>query len=257
MMRLIRNVLPTDLTSRIVGWWAARMTNAYSRALRVHIAWEEPERHPRLATEGCIYSSWHENILLMTYIGAYHGIRVLVSQSRDGKYITSIIENMGYQAIRGSSSRGAVRAVRQLVQQDSTALLAFTPDGPRGPRREFQPGAVYVASRTGLPLIPVGFAYERAWRASSWDRFVIPSPFSRAACYGGEPFFVPPDANAEQLAEYQRRASEIMSVVTARAERLLVHAPQYGRIHRCGPGQHVPDLPHTVMKRPSAPSSAA
>jgi lysophospholipid acyltransferase (LPLAT)-like uncharacterized protein len=137
--------------------------------------------------------------------------------------------------------------VRQLLKQDSSALLAFTPDGPRGPRRQFQPGAAYVASRTGLPIIPVGFAYERAWRASSWDRFVIPKPFSRAACYGGEPFFVPPEADATQLAEFQQRANDTMRVVTERAQCLLENGARYGNARRTGPGQHIPDLPAEVM----------
>jgi lysophospholipid acyltransferase (LPLAT)-like uncharacterized protein len=247
MSKPIRQLLRSKLVLRLTGWWVARLINSYQRTLRIYVAWEDPQRHPGLATVGCIYSAWHENILLMTYIGAFHDIRVLVSESQDGEYISSVIGNMGYRTIRGSSSRGAVRAVRQLVKQNAKTLLAFTPDGPRGPRRAFQAGAVYVASRTGLPIIPVGFAYDNAWRATSWDRFVVAKPFSRAACYGGHPFFVPPNADAKTLSQYQRMADEAMHTVTSGAQQLLTHGLRQGRVRRAGPGRHIPERPADIL----------
>ena len=186
----------------------------------------QEDMSPFAAAAGCIYCLWHETMLLPAHLFAHLGIHVLISQSRDGEYITRVVEGLGFRAVRGSSTRGAVKAVRELARASTQNHLAITPDGPRGPRHAFQPGAVFLASRTGLPLVPIGCAFGSAWRASSWDRFVIPKPFSRAACHFGPPLHVPMDCDAPGLAHFQDLALRAMENATAQAERILAgHAP--------------------------------
>lgn len=181
----------------------------------------DPAAEPWNTDRGNIFCLWHEMMLPGAALAADRGIRVLVSQSRDGELITQIIERFGFNAIRGSSSRGAVRAVREMARSSDAYNLAITPDGPKGPRRQFQPGAVFLASRTGLPLVPLGFAFSRQWRLRSWDKMVIPKPFARSAFFCGEPIHVPEDADAETLAHYVTVAKDGMDRAEACAQECL------------------------------------
>ena len=126
---------------------------------------------------------------------AYHygrrDIHVLISEHADGQMIAEACRHLGFRVVRGSATRGGVEAVRQMVRRSRSAHLAITPDGPRGPRRQVQPGVVYLAAPTGLPIVPFGIAFERAWRMNSWDRFAVPWPWSGAVCVTAEPIHVP------------------------------------------------------------------
>lgn len=242
MNDVFRKLLRSDVVSRAIGWSAARVISSYLRTVRVRMVFEVPELHYALAEESCIYCGWHENIFLSAYIGANHGVSVLVSQSADGEYITRIVENMGFNTVRGSSTRGAVRALRRLVDMGGSTHVAITPDGPRGPRGSFQPGAVYLASRAGMTLVPMGFAYDRPWRASNWDCMALPRPFSRAVCYGGTPVAVPRNCNAAALARYRQYAEDALLDATVQAERLLAQLPREAKLRYWGPGKQIPEL---------------
>jgi lysophospholipid acyltransferase (LPLAT)-like uncharacterized protein len=129
-----------------------------------------------------IYAFWHNQQLLAAYFFRNLGIRVLVSRSRDGDYITRILECLGYDTVRSSTSSGKVHALRGLVRELKDGHHAvITPDGPRGPVYQAQPGAVFLGALSGHAVVPLGCASERVWRLHSWDRFEIPKPFSRAA----------------------------------------------------------------------------
>jgi lysophospholipid acyltransferase (LPLAT)-like uncharacterized protein len=241
MKTMFRRLLRTKVMSRAVGWSVARLITTYFRTIRVHMVYEAPELHHALTKECCVYSAWHEDMFLWAYVGAHSGANVLVSQSGDGETIARIIESLGFRTVRGSSTRGAVRALRRLVRAGGCTHVAITPDGPRGPRRSFQPGAVYLASRIGMTLVPMGFAYGRPWRASSWDRLALPRPFSRVVCYGGTPITVPGSCNAAGLARYQQYAGDAMRRATAQAERLLAQLPRETKLRHWGPGKQIPD----------------
>lgn len=240
-MRVLRTIMRSPVMSRVVGWWTARMITTYFRTLRVHMTYEVPEYHHALTKQNCIYCAWHENMFLWSYIGAYDGAHVLVSESRDGDYVGHVLEDLGFRTFRGSSTRGAVRALRQMVRSGDKTHVAITPDGPRGPRQHFQQGAVYLASRTGMPLVPVAFAYDRPWRFHSWDRLAMPRPFSRAVCYGGAPIEVPRNSKADGLAHYQQLATDAMHRATEQAEQLLREIPRNAKVKRWAPGKQIPE----------------
>jgi lysophospholipid acyltransferase (LPLAT)-like uncharacterized protein len=168
-----------------------------------------------------IYAFWHENILVPAYHYGRRDIHVLISEHADGQMIAEACRHLGFRVVRGSATRGGARAVRQMIRRSRSAHLAITPDGPRGPRRQVQPGVVYLAAMTGLPIVPFGIAFESAWRMSSWDRFALPRPWSAAVCVTAEPIVVPSDLPKERLEEYRLRVQQAMDEASAAAERIV------------------------------------
>jgi lysophospholipid acyltransferase (LPLAT)-like uncharacterized protein len=141
----------------------------------------------------------------------------MISASRDGELISTIGRFFGYTAVRGSSSRGGKEATREMVDHlQAGKRCAITPDGPRGPRREMKPGAVNIARLTGCPVVPFGFAAERCWRLKSWDRFIIPKPFSRAVFVYGDPILVSKEGGEDQ--KFMEQIQKEMDRVTKAAE---------------------------------------
>jgi lysophospholipid acyltransferase (LPLAT)-like uncharacterized protein len=143
---------------------------------------------------------WHNQIFLGTYFWRDKGIVVLTSKSFDGEYIARFIQRFGFGAIRGSSSRGGAAALIEMIRsiRDGHAM-AFSVDGPRGPRHEAKPGAVLLAKKTGNPLVPFVVQPRRYWQLKSWDRMQIPVPFTRSLAIIGEPIYVESDAGDEKV----------------------------------------------------------
>jgi lysophospholipid acyltransferase (LPLAT)-like uncharacterized protein len=172
---------------------------------------QPPEREP------FIYALWHENFLIPIAKFGNPGVSALVSRHADGQLLSGLIGATGMRVVQGSTSRGGVAAVRELLRAD-TGHLAVTPDGPRGPRRVVQPGIAYLASRTGLRIVPIGVGYRRPWRMRSWDAFAVPRPFSRVRCLFGEPLSVPSGLHADALAPHVLRVQGELDRLTAAAQ---------------------------------------
>jgi lysophospholipid acyltransferase (LPLAT)-like uncharacterized protein len=165
-----------------------------------------------------IYAFWHENLLLLAYQYGRPDIHVLISEHADGQLITEIAERLGFRSVRGSRTRGGRKAMLEMIRIAAEAHIAITPDGPKGPRRQVQPGLVYLAAKTGLPIVPIGIGFDRPWRARSWDCFALPRPFRRARTVTGELIHVPADADKEALEAYRQRVEQSMLEVGAIAE---------------------------------------
>lgn len=147
-----------------------------------------------------IYVLWHGRLLPCSYFHRHQGLATLISQHRDGDYIAGVVERWGFQAVRGSSSRGGAAAMIQMVRLLQRGVpLAITPDGPRGPRQKMKTGPLVAAQRAGVPLIPVTAGADRAWWFGGWDRFLVPHPFARIHLAYGEPLFVPEAAQPEEI----------------------------------------------------------
>jgi lysophospholipid acyltransferase (LPLAT)-like uncharacterized protein len=147
-----------------------------------------------------VFVLWHGRLLPCTYHHRKQGVVTLVSRHRDGEYIARIVERWGFVPVRGSSSRGGLEALRELMRWVRRGRsLAITPDGPRGPREVMKPGPLLIAQRTGAPIIPTECTASRAWFFGGWDRFLIPQPFSRVTIEYGEPVWVPRDADEAAL----------------------------------------------------------
>lgn len=210
------------LLIRTLSWTAAKLVRGWMGTLRFEYRPLGPNVDPRQPglEQRYIYAFWHENLLLPVYQYARPDIYVLISRHADGQMIAELARHLGFQTVRGSTGRGGgVEAVRQILRLGQGAHIGVTPDGPRGPRRQVQPGLVYLAARTGLPIVPVGISFRRPWRMKSWDRFAVPKPFSHAYCVTPEPIVVPADVDKDQLEEHRLRIEEALWEVNGLADR--------------------------------------
>ena len=174
-------------------------------------------RHPVMAF-------WHGRILPATFYFRRRGIVVMTSENFDGEWIARIIERFGYGTARGSTSRGARRALLQLVRDVQAGRAAgFAIDGPRGPARVAQPGAVWLAGTAGQPLLPFHLEASRFWELSSWDRTQIPKPFSTVALVVGEPLPVASGLSDDELEAVRVELESRLRALEARARELVAH----------------------------------
>lgn len=159
-----------------------------------------------------IFSLWHGQLLPLLWHHRKQGVRVLISEHHDGELVARTAESLGYGLIRGSSTRGADRALISLVRElQAGNEVAITPDGPRGPATTFAPGALVAAQRSDSFILPVAASADRAWRLRSWDRFMIPKPFARVTVAYATPTKVlagTPRAAAEEGPRFQRLMGE-------------------------------------------------
>ena len=192
------------------------------RTLRWTVSGFEHYEALQRAEQQPIFAFWHGRILAATYFWRRRGIVVMTSANFDGEWIARIIERFGYGTARGSTSRGGRRALAQL-RRDLRAgrPAAFTVDGPRGPARSVQPGAVWLARLTGCPILPFHIETDPCWTVGSWDRAQIPKPFARAAIVVGRPIPAPAPPDDERVESTRRELEQALHDAARRALRLI------------------------------------
>jgi hypothetical protein len=169
-----------------------------------------------------VLAFWHGRILPATYYFRRRGIVVITSENFDGEWIARIIERFGYGTARGSTSRGARRAMLQLVHAlEAGRPAGFTVDGPRGPARVAQPGAVWLARATGRPVLPFHLEASSYWTVRSWDRTQIPKPFSTVALAVGAPLEVARDAGADTIEPARQELERRLAALETRTLEML------------------------------------
>ena len=159
------------------------------------------ERHEIVREKGpVILSLWHSDFLSSLYFYRYNmNIAVMASLSKDGDLITKSLDSLGYQTIRGSSSRGGARVLLEAVKKIKEGVtVAFTVDGPKGPAREVKPGIIKLAQKTGIPIVPLSVAYQNAIKLHSWDQTRIPLPFSKFVVHIGRPLNIDSGISIEE-----------------------------------------------------------
>jgi lysophospholipid acyltransferase (LPLAT)-like uncharacterized protein len=197
------------------GYWFIRLIGP---TLRVSMSFEEGAQ-ATLGQRPLVASFWHSCLIPATYICRDLGVRVMSSNSYDGEYMGRIIRRFGYVAVKGSSSRNAVRALlglRRALEDGWT--VAFTLDGPRGPRHKVKPGPVALGRSSGVPLTMFHAAVDRAWEINSWDRMIIPAPFSRVLVRFGKLIRVPADATDAGIERYTEELQSSLDRVCEFAE---------------------------------------
>lgn len=207
--------------NRAGGWLLSQMLDLWMRTLSYRYAFYESGCDPAQADfQGpAIFLLWHEYIPFPFYMRPRCKMALLVSQHGDAELLSQAAAFRGFDTVRGSSTRGGAAAIKQLLSSDSETSLCITPDGPRGPRRKLAPGCVFLASRLGLPLIPLGFGYHRPWRyRRAWDQFAIPKPGSRARAVVGPKIIVPADIERDELEHWRSHTEYMLNHVTLAAE---------------------------------------
>ena len=168
-----------------------------------------------------LFCVWHDAILGAIFCGKTLNVAALVSQNYDGSVVADVLDAVGIQPVRGSSSRGGAAAVKQMFSLAVRKHLVIATDGPRGPRRVVKDGIVYLSSQSGRPIVPTAFACSWAWRPRGrWTDLVIPLPFSRGVVLGGRPIQIPGGLSPAELRPYRDMLQQAMDELQLYADRL-------------------------------------
>lgn len=200
-------------------WLASRLMRAGAATLRrMDIGREHPESCWGRGAPA-IVAFWHGRLLMMPF--AYPGQSgvILISEHRDGEYISRIAERLGFRVVRGSATRGGARGFRQLLQALQEGRNAvITPDGPKGPRGRAKSGVIELARLSGMPILPVAFGAWPRTILKSWDQFLVPHPFGRGVYVWGKPICVPADADKAAVEKFQMLLAERLDALVAEAD---------------------------------------
>jgi lysophospholipid acyltransferase (LPLAT)-like uncharacterized protein len=204
----------------VISWAGYLAVGLIGPTLRFSLSWEEaPDPPDAILERPVIYSFWHRAVFPAVWMWRKQGIAVMVSRSFDGEYIARIIEKFGFVAVRGSSSRGGAEALLGMREElDQGAAVAFTIDGPRGPKYVAKPGPVRLARGTGLPMAAFYLAISERWVLKTWDDFMIPKPFSKVLVRASSKTHVPTDADNGQMSDFQAQLQAALERVTKFAE---------------------------------------
>ncbi len=170
--------------------------------------------------DNIICAFWHGRLLMMPFLYPGKAAAILISQHRDGEYISRIAERLGFLVIRGSATRGGLRAFRRLVfALRNGSNLAITPDGPKGPPERVKWGVIELAKLSRAPIVPVTFGASKKKVLKSWDSFIVPYPFSRGVFVWGEPLWVSPDATEAERLMARDILEDRLKAITKMADR--------------------------------------
>lgn len=222
----------------VVAWLASLFIKAYTMSLRLYVD-RRLLREPVRRGGPVIVALWHGHLLLPILVFRNRPVTVLVSRSRDGERVARVARHFGLGAVRGSTSRGAAAAMKGLFElaRRNTTHIAVTPDGPRGPRHRVAPGVVYLAQKSGLPVLPIAVGLDRYWvLPSKWDEFLLPKPFARAVVRAGDLYWVPAQLSQAELEGHRLRLQERMRALAratyAQAKRTdLARDPTLAVVH--------------------------
>ncbi len=172
-----------------------------------------------------ILAFWHSRILLVSYLFKGWNGAILVSRSDDGEIIARVLQCQGHETIRGSTGKGGLRALARQIKclKEQRRPGVVIPDGPQGPRHRVQPGIIILAQKTGCPIVPVTYSARKAKIFGSWDRFMLPRPFTRCRVVFGDPVRVAADAGKEDLAARRRQLETELCRITDDADRFFNH----------------------------------
>lgn len=210
---------PQRLKAYIIGWSGYVVISLLCKTVR----WRS-EGHEHLAEihrsgHRAIFTFWHGRIFPASFYWRRRGIVVMTSMNWDGEAIAQCIQRFGYGVARGSSSRGGLRALAQLIREIRSGKDAgFTIDGPRGPRYVAKQGPVLLAYKTGAAILCFHISMKRKIQFKSWDEFQIPLPFTTAIVLTAPPIWVPPDASEEQLRGLHNRMQGVLDDLHLRGD---------------------------------------
>ncbi len=204
---------------RLAGFAAAKGIQAWMSTLRYRALWHDRAVDPCFTSDQPkIYVFWHEYILIPLHLRGHCNLAMLLSRHKDADILARVAHHVGFDCVRGSSNRGAAAALLEMKRLGQHKHLTITPDGPRGPRRKLAVGPVYLASKLGLPIVPLGFGYDRPWRMKSWDCFAVPRPFSQARGIVGAEIHIPPGIDRDELEVRRQHVEQQLTELTIEAE---------------------------------------
>jgi len=208
----------------LASWIGPILIYILGMTLKIEWVGEENLDILRKEKKSVIYAFWHGRMLIFTFSHRKQKIHVLISQHRDGEFIARIIRNLGFVTVRGSTTRGGSKAIFEICERTASGFdVAITPDGPRGPGFQVHPGIMYVAQRSGMSIVPITNSAKNRWNLSSWDRFLIPKPFSKAVIMLGKPIYVPAESTQQELEEIRSDLERQLGELTQKADDYFLH----------------------------------
>jgi lysophospholipid acyltransferase (LPLAT)-like uncharacterized protein len=209
---------------RLIGFLGKHLVDLIGKTLRIRFIDFEKARQV-IASRRFIIAVWHSRILLGSFVFQGWNGTALVSSSKDGEITARILQRQGHETIRGSTSRNAVRALARLIRALRTEVrpAVVVPDGPRGPRYKVQTGVITLAQKTGYPIVPLSSSAKRLKIFDSWDRFILPLPFSEAAVIYGEPLMIPGELDEDGREYYRVILEEEMNQITRAVDKTFGH----------------------------------
>jgi lysophospholipid acyltransferase (LPLAT)-like uncharacterized protein len=202
--------------------WSSRFGAAFIQAIartwRFRSVNESAYRAERESGKPVVLALWHGEMLPLLFYHRHRQIAVLVSEHGDGEIIARILASFGFRLVRGSSSRGAARALIAVDRELEAGFdVGITPDGPRGPRHSVAPGALLAAHRAGVSIVPLAASASAFWQLGSWDRFMIPKPFARVTIAYGDPLVIEAESSRD-AGEKTELLANAMTVAHARLD---------------------------------------
>ncbi|MEM9049706.1 MAG: lysophospholipid acyltransferase family protein [Pseudomonadota bacterium] len=229
-LRFVRRFGHVASLDAAVSWLIARYLRFVRRSGRWEIVGAEPRALAQSGRGRLILACWHGRLAMFpTERAGPIAIRAMISRNRDGEMVARIMDCFGIETIRGSSEdagkpwrkrggREAFVAALAALRRSADLRVAITPDGPRGPRMRCHPGVAMLSARTGVPVVPFTFSVRRGWELGSWDRFLLPAPFSRGVICWGEPLEPPRAADGDAVAAYCKRIETALNALMRAAD---------------------------------------
>ena len=221
MSQLSKKILGSRAVQRLGSYAVDRIGTRWLSTIDSRVAYYDPASDVgRVEYERpVIYLFWHEYLTALLFTRRKTGLAMIASRHRDAELLSGVAERMGYRLFRGSTGRGGADVMRQVMADRDLRGLAVTPDGPRGPRRQIAPGAVFLASRLQIPIVLIGCGMDRPYRSRrSWDQFAIPRPFSRVRLIMGPRLLLPASLDRGDLEQVRLSLERSLLNLTAAAE---------------------------------------
>ncbi|OCL25609.1 hypothetical protein U472_14870 [Orenia metallireducens] len=210
------------LKYKIIPQFAYLLQRITSGTLKIEVKNKERLLEAKESGKSIILAFWHGQLWFPAYYLQDQGYVGLASQSRDGEYISRVLKKMGWEMVRGSTSRGGARSLLKLIKKLKAGKnIAITPDGPRGPRYQAQAGVVYLAQKSNSVIIPGGVAFSKEKVFNSWDKFQLPLPFSKVALAFGESIEVEDNLSDDKLEEYRKSVEDGLNKTVKTAKDML------------------------------------
>ena len=175
---------------------------------------------PIINSRKFIYAAWHSRMLFLNYLSKGLEGTAMVSGSEDGEFVARILHRQGHEAIRGSTTRGGIKALSRLIKnlKEKQRPGLIIPDGPQGPKFKVKLGISILARETGYPILPFSYSARKIKIFASWDRFILPYPFTKCLGIYGKPFYVPKDADKDDLMRYRNLLEKELDHLTLEAD---------------------------------------
>ncbi|MBL7196089.1 MAG: lysophospholipid acyltransferase family protein [Desulfobacterales bacterium] len=180
---------------------------------------------PIISSGKVIFAVWHSRMLLVSYLCKGLNGTAMVSRSKDGEIAARIIQSQGHEAVRGSTMKGGLQALSRLIKKvkEKNKPCLIVPDGPQGPRCKVQPGIIILAKKTGYPIVPISYSAGKIKVFASWDRFILPFPFTKCRVIYGDPVYVPQNADENEGKKCLMLLENELNRITSDVDRYYGH----------------------------------